>query len=63
MKRKPNPFAVELGKLSAKARFKGMTKKQRSEAMSKVRSKMKSNSIRVKLPINGVISADLTSVQ
>jgi hypothetical protein len=32
-----NQFAVELGKLSAKSRFKGMTKKQRSEAMSKVR--------------------------
>jgi len=32
-----NQFAVELGKLSAKSRFKGMTKKQRSEAMSRVR--------------------------
>ena len=38
MKKEPNQFAVELGKLSAKSRFKGMTKKQRSEAMSKVRN-------------------------
>lgn len=32
-----NEAAVMLGKLSAKSRFKGMTKAQRSEAMSKVR--------------------------
>ncbi len=32
-----NPAAVELGRRSAKSRFKGMTKKQRSEAMKKVR--------------------------
>jgi hypothetical protein len=33
-----NESAVMLGKLSAKSRFKGMTKKQRSEAMRKVRN-------------------------
>jgi len=32
-----NEAAVMLGKRSAEVRFKGMTKKQRSEAMSKVR--------------------------
>ena len=32
-----NTSAQELGRLSAKSRFKGMSKKQRSEAMRKVR--------------------------
>lgn len=32
-----NESAVMLGKLSAQSRFKGMNKKQRSEAMAKVR--------------------------
>ena len=32
-----NQFAVELGKLSAKSRFKGMDKTQKSEVMRKVR--------------------------
>ncbi len=36
-----NEAAVMLGKLSAKSRFKGMTKKQKSEAMRKVRLNMK----------------------
>lgn len=41
MTKEKNQFAVELGKLSAKSRFKGMTKKERSEAMRKVRMNMK----------------------
>lgn len=41
MKKEPNLYAVELGKLSAKSRFKGMTKSQRSEAMRKVRNSNK----------------------
>lgn len=36
-----NQSAVALGKLSAKSRFKGMTKKQKSDAMKKVRSNSK----------------------
>ena len=41
MKKQLNQFAQELGRLSAKARFKGMTKKEKSEMMSKVRNSRK----------------------
>ncbi len=37
MQKEKNQFAVELGKLSAKSRLKGKSKKERSEIMRKVR--------------------------
>ena len=38
MKKETNPSAVALGKRSAEVRFKGKSKKERSEMMAKVRN-------------------------